>query len=365
MSFERVFTILAIAFVLAACHREVEQVPLVDDKITRRDRFFDVATRDGETVWVVGYGGKILRSGDGGTTWEWIRADTDKALMRIAFADDERGWIVGQDGLVLRTDDGGTTWALQDSGTSNHLFGLSVISRERVFASGDRSWLAATADGGQTWSGSAVALSDVGMDPDIAMAVQEPIYYDVFFLDAHAGWMVGDYGNIRVTSDGGRTWDAQHGSLLGQQIAGYLRPLRDALDMPALFRVRMQDRERGFVAGVGGILAATSDGGETWSFVDPKVSPPVDAPLLEIVFPQGRPLLLGGSASVLELDDGRWRRGDLGLPILTWFVAADFAETGPGAGRRGFTVGGRGMILRTDDGGREWRPVGSAMTGVS
>jgi photosystem II stability/assembly factor-like uncharacterized protein len=336
----------------------VEEVALVEDVVTPRDRFFDVATVDGEHAVVVGYGGKILVTDDGGGTWTRVRSPSAGALMRVALADRDHGWIVGQNGVVLQTDDGGRTWRAQESGTQNHLFGLAVVSRDRAFACGDRSQWIATDDGGATWHGGKVPISDVGMARDIAMAVDEPIYYDVTFLDAATGWMVGDYGNIRATTDGGRTWTSQHGTLLGQRLPGAARPLRDALDLPALFRVRMQDRSRGLAVGVAGVVLATADGGGRWSVVDLGLSPRVDAPLLEIALAGGRPLVFGGGATALAPDGDRWRRVDLGLPILTWFVGADFADEGERAGRRGFAVGGRGLILATDDAGARWRPVG-------
>ncbi|MGH7819336.1 MAG: WD40/YVTN/BNR-like repeat-containing protein, partial [Candidatus Binatia bacterium] len=192
--------------VLCGCHGGVEQVPLLDDLVTPRDRFFDVFTRTGDEVVVIGEGGKILRSDDAGERWVRAQTSVDAALMRIAFADRERGWVVGQGGVVLRTDDGGRTWSPQRSDTDRHLFGVAVASRDAVFACGDRSQWIRSEDGGEHWQGGSVALSDVGMDPDIALAVREPIYYDVTFLDDRTGWMVGDYGNIRFTTDGGRSW---------------------------------------------------------------------------------------------------------------------------------------------------------------
>lgn len=364
MNSERRVRVFVVAIVLiAACHRGVEEAPLGSDLVTMRDRFFDVSTRDGEHVIVVGYGGKILRSDDGGTTWSRAKSDTGKALMRVGFADGDRGWAVGQDGTVLRTDDGGRTWGIQDSGTRNHLFGLTVISHDRVFACGDRSQWISTSDGGTTWSGGQVPLSDVGMNPEIALAVREPIYYDVTFRGQSVGWMVGDYGNIRFTRDGGRTWESQHGSLLGQKMPRYRRALRDALDLPALFRVRMQDEQHGFAVGVAGVVLETRDGGGRWTIVDLQLSPPIEAPLLEVAFPAGVPFLLGGSGAAVALEGGAWKRRSLGLPILTWFVGAAFATEGDHAGRRGFAVGGRGLVLRTDDAGVSWRPMTQTLGG--
>src|SRR5687768_10836568 len=81
------------------CHRGVEAVPLADDLLTLRDRFFDVATVDGRRVVVVGYGGKVLISDDAGERWRRAAAPTDRSLLRVALADGGRAWAVGQDGV--------------------------------------------------------------------------------------------------------------------------------------------------------------------------------------------------------------------------------------------------------------------------
>jgi len=351
---------LAVLLLAAACHGSVEQVPLADDRVTPRDRWLDVVTFDGRDVLVVGDRGKVLRSEDGGERWARIEVPTDRALTRIAFASPERGWIVGQDGVILATADGGRTWKPQQSGTPSHLFAVAALDGEVVYACGDRSTWLETRDGGATWHGRAVPLSDVGLDPEIALAVEEPIYYDLDFIDEANGWMVGDYGNIRRTRDGGQTWESQHGSLLGQRMANARRPLRDALDLPALFRVAVRDGGHGIAVGVGGTVLTTTDGGASWTIEPPKVEPPLETPLLEIAFAGDATFVFGGSGTAFAAGKGGWRAVDLRLPLLTWIAAADFARAGDLAGKRGFAVGGRGLLMRTDDAGVTWRPLAAA-----
>jgi photosystem II stability/assembly factor-like uncharacterized protein len=129
----RAITLLA-ASLFIGCYGAVEEVPLADDTITLRDRFFDVATLDGERVVVVGYGGKILFSEDGGGRWRRVASPTDKSLLRVAFADATTVWAVGQDGSVLRSRDAGASWEASSSGVQSHLFGLAVRSAESVLA---------------------------------------------------------------------------------------------------------------------------------------------------------------------------------------------------------------------------------------
>ncbi len=51
------------------CHHEFEKVPLADRTIYVTDRFYDVQALGKERALVVGYGGKILETTNGGRTW--------------------------------------------------------------------------------------------------------------------------------------------------------------------------------------------------------------------------------------------------------------------------------------------------------
>lgn len=64
----------------------------------------DVAYRTPEEVWVAGGSGNLLRSLDGGKTWEKDRQveDVPSNLYRIVFLSPEQGFIIGQNGTVLR-----------------------------------------------------------------------------------------------------------------------------------------------------------------------------------------------------------------------------------------------------------------------
>src|SRR2546430_11132523 len=54
-------------FALAlGCHHEVEMVPLAERTIYVTDRFYDVQALTKDRAFVVGYGGKILETANGG-----------------------------------------------------------------------------------------------------------------------------------------------------------------------------------------------------------------------------------------------------------------------------------------------------------
>jgi photosystem II stability/assembly factor-like uncharacterized protein len=64
----------------------------------------------GENVWVAGYGGVMLHSGDGGESWQRQWTFAGASLECVSFLDERSGWAVGWSGTVLRTTDGGNTW---------------------------------------------------------------------------------------------------------------------------------------------------------------------------------------------------------------------------------------------------------------
>ncbi len=119
---------------------------------------------------VVGYGGKILGTSDGGNSWEHLTSGVEDALYSVDMVDDKIGWIAGQDGLILNTVDGGKTWQRQESGATVtdkdgttqpiYLFAIDALDTNRAFAVGDRSTLVTTTDGGKTWKVRKVAMQN-------------------------------------------------------------------------------------------------------------------------------------------------------------------------------------------------------------
>jgi photosystem II stability/assembly factor-like uncharacterized protein len=70
---------------------------------------YDVAVFDDNTIMVVGEFELILLSADGGDSWEVVNK-ADSSLAGIYFSDRQTGYVAGQDGKVLKTVDGGLTW---------------------------------------------------------------------------------------------------------------------------------------------------------------------------------------------------------------------------------------------------------------
>jgi photosystem II stability/assembly factor-like uncharacterized protein len=90
---------------------------------------YNVDFRDDDEGYAVGKSGTILRTANGGATWEKVTTNFRDTLMRVDFADDKNGWIVGYSGSILRSGDKGRTWVRQEGSTRSHLYGLYMDKR--------------------------------------------------------------------------------------------------------------------------------------------------------------------------------------------------------------------------------------------
>lgn len=338
------------SLLLLGCTRHEESLPPLPNPLIRlSDKFFDVAALGPERAIVVGYGGKILLTEDGGFTWQRIPSGTDVALYRVRFVTSELGWIGGEEGLVLHTTDGGRTWQRQPTPTRVPLFSLHFVDQEYGWAVGDRSLAIHTRDGGQTWSLRKVAPAGEEQRPaQEVLLEQEPILYDVYFADRQRGWVVGEFGKLFRTVDGGHTWSRREETLLGEEIV-------DVLDIPTFFGVAFSSAEEGVAAGLEGKIARTRDGGLSWK-LDRVESPfaVVDPLFIPVLFPDGTGWVGGASGQVLRrAGPGEpWKPASLGMEIATWVRGMSWWDA-----QIGWLVGGYGLILHTTDGGQTWSPA--------
>jgi len=344
-------SLIASALLLAACHAEVEDVPLTQQSIYFSDKFFDVKALGPDRALIVGYGGKILETADGGITFTRRESGTNLALFDVAVVGG-KVWIAGQEGLILHSADGGKTFVAQTSGTQNYLFAIQMLSESRGFAVGDRSVLVETVDGGKTWTPRTLTVAapegEAAEDPDLLLAMQDPVLYDVRFLNDKVGWVVGEFGRILRTEDGGQTWKEQQATLMGEHTG-----IVDPMDIPTFFGIHPIIEQEAIVTGLEGRIARTKDAGQTWVFEAMKLDYPIADPLYApFVTADGTEWAVGAAGEVVtkKASDAVWSRADLGNPLFTWIRSIDFADPS-----NGWLVGGYGNVLHTSDGGKSWR----------
>lgn len=115
-SLRKVVAIAAIAFLITGCSgvflASMESNPWKVIDTANDVTFSDIAfTGDRDHGWLVGNRNALLETLDGGETWELKALDLEQnyTLTSVSF-DGEEGWVVGQPSLLLHTEDGGDSW---------------------------------------------------------------------------------------------------------------------------------------------------------------------------------------------------------------------------------------------------------------
>ncbi|MBI5014813.1 MAG: hypothetical protein HZB55_04900 [Deltaproteobacteria bacterium] len=125
---------------------------------------------DDQNGWAVGEYGYIYHTSDGGKTWVHQAGEFGfseetgdvvggSILFDVSAVNPKTAWAVGIEGYVVKTVDGGKTWQKQMTGVpKTHLFGVTA-GGQGVLIAGDATLLR-TVDGGATWQ-------DVSVEPTI------------------------------------------------------------------------------------------------------------------------------------------------------------------------------------------------------
>ncbi|WP_202635956.1 YCF48-related protein [Rugosibacter aromaticivorans] len=289
--------------------------------IERRDRFFGIAEAVGKPgiLWMAGKEGKIVRSEDGGHTWQMQASGTRENLQSVAAWDSKRAVAVGNTGLVLVTADGGITWRAVDSPKSavdNKLLRVRIDPQGTAWAVGVMGTVLTSSDFGRTW--------------ERKVPEQDVAWNDVNFDGQGTVWVVGEFGHAMHTTQVGSKSvvvkaagvvnqigsDASQGLGISEEKkltppAGWV-----GVTMPtdrSLMTINFSDPQHAVVGGVEGTLLTTNDGGATW------ISVPLATKehILDMTFAAGhwigvggRGLLLKGMANGTQWEVGRAQADD-------------------------------------------------------
>jgi len=163
----------------------------------------DVARSNGR-IFAVGEFGHIIYSEDKGETWTQAEeVQTQVTLTTVAFPSKDVGFAAGHDATILRTTDGGHTWerVYHDFEAETPIFGLHFITPEHGFAAGAFSFLLETKDGGNTWT-----------QRDISDEGAETGGYDyhlneIFATKSGTIYLPAEFGNVYRSRDEGATFE--------------------------------------------------------------------------------------------------------------------------------------------------------------
>lgn len=232
-----------------------------------------------EVVWASGMRGTVLRTTNGGTTWEHdtIPGATKLDLRAIAATsrDVAHALSIGDSSRIYRTTDGGRTWSLRFVGTRQGSFfdAIQFWDAKHGIAMSDpvdgRFLIITTDDGGDTWTEMPASGMPASLPGEGGFAASGTCL--IVRGDREAWLASGGAAAARLyrSTDRGRTWTVHD------------TPLRAGVSSAGVFSVAFRDSRHGVIAGGdyqqpalrGRNLALTSDGGATWTLSDSASSP--------------------------------------------------------------------------------------------
>ncbi len=285
---------------------------------------------------------------------------TDQVLQAVSPVSDQVAWISGHGGVIVRTLDGGESWERipAPGGDSLQFRDIHAFSSSAAVAltagSGSASRIYRTADGGASWR-----LNFLMNEPEGFLDCLD-------FWDAGRGFAYGDSFDgapyILVTADGGRSWARTGPEAMPQAGDG------EGGFAASGTCARTGDGGHGWIGtGAGGSarILATEDFGASWSEISVPMTTGEAAGIFTLAVDAGRPVMaLGGDLgradevvatnAAASADDGRSWTAASAAPI----AGAVYGSAAGGAfgARRVVAVAPAGAAF-TADMGASWQTI--------
>ncbi|MBN8570513.1 MAG: T9SS type A sorting domain-containing protein [Ignavibacteria bacterium] len=269
-----------------------------------------------------GFGFKIKDSiyYGGGYTTNWkdtsISADT---LYDCVYPSVSDGYISGQKGKVYFTSNAGTSWTLRPlPDTSKNVVGISFVSDSIGFVLLNRTdtntVLYSTSDKGLTWSPKLNGGANL---------------YDIYFQTINNGWVCGDNGSIKKTTNGGTNWTANNFGTDNYKSVYFL-----------------QNSGIGFISGSNGKIIKTTNSGTNWVSQTTNTTKNLNS----VIFSDSlMGYAVGDSGTILKTTNGgtNWI-------IQSSYTILNLRSIDKINSNKLIASGDRGLIIYTTNGGNEW-----------
>ena len=305
----------SIAVPTHAVSKETTSNSVVLTGSVQHERLFEI-DRQGNKIVAVGDRGLVLRSNDGGETWERDNLPEPTALLGVAFAGDKTV-AVGQEGKIY-VHTPGSGWKKVESTTKERLLNVAGNTSGLLVAVGAFGAVIRSTDFGSTWQNAQPKWLEIG-DADagggaLTGAAGEPTIYAVQVLEDGTVFIGGELSFI-VRSTGGEDW-----TLVNQAKAS------EEEIAPSINAISIRNDGTGFAVGQAGTILRTSDGGATWNAVNSSTS----ANLLSVASLKSGEVVAVGMRTTIRSDDGgnTWKAmKSLDFPI-NWYsgVTSDTAS---------------------------------------
>ena len=290
--------------------------------------------------WVVGWPereGAVYRTSNGGSTWQRTNAPTVTPITRTSFVTPKLGWAVSEK-RIYGTENGGGTWSRQLL-SERPLTAIAFADEKNGLAVGEGGIVYRTVEGGVASVDQAQVLCAGSTCEDELLTTWDSVesgttlaLTDIAFVDASHFWIAGEGGLVLRSTDGGVSWDTVDTGV-------------DA----TLLSISFSSNDNGVAVGEGGAILVTDDGGGTWRSSDSGTTSQLNA------------VDFAGDTTVWAVgDDGialhsrdrgtTWTRRTIGTALESALRSVSFEDA------VGIIVGAESTVLTTSDGGASWTP---------
>lgn len=241
----------------------------------------------GDRVVVVGERGHILYSDDRGGSWTQATVPTRATLTGVFFHDQKLGWAVGHDAIILRTRDGGESWerVYQAIEEESPLLDVWFSDAQNGVAIGAYGYFLRTSDSGDTWAVSPIR-SDADAPEGESMDSEPSDFHLNHFAESSNGhlYIAAEAGTVYRSDNDGKSWQSlpspYHGSF---------------------FSTLPLDNNSVLLLGLRGHLYRSENNGDLWE----ELQIPADTTLTDGVrLKNGTLVIVGLAGTVLVSNDG-------------------------------------------------------------
>lgn len=179
--------------------------------------------------------------------WKKLQTPVDVTLRYLHFVDSLTGWAAGEAGTIIRTTDGGDSWEVQNSTVQTFIMDIFFVDKNIGWALTLKdvfpftSVILKTTNGGDEWTADSF--------PDSSKLIRT-----IFFFDSLNGFAGGSY--IARTSDGGNSW--VEADIDSNMVSGF-----------PVYRFNFYNQRFGYACGgridVAGVTWRTTNSGLNWS----------------------------------------------------------------------------------------------------
>ena len=308
------------------------------------DTYYCLYAFDENRIMVSGTGRKYLYTTNGGNTWTTIffPGSTFNTISDIDFKDANTGYVCGSAYYFAYTTDAGTTWTQTNAPVgAGGQWALSISGNDVYIAGDNGSKIFKSSDNGVSWT-------PVDMNDGSPYQPAPAIMYGMDINGSNIA-VVGLYGIVNVSTDGGATWDNKNNCVS-----------QTALTFSAIWAESPTGNI--FTAGTAGTLLHSSNGGVNWT--QRPSNSPQQTNNIQMLNPSTGFAVSGnaggiGSGYLNKTTDGglNWTNIPLPFPYSSRnAVDIDFLDeiTGWIVGGKPNSTGGGIVCIKTTDGGSTW-----------